>query len=373
MENNRKVYLDGLNGIRAIAALSVVISHITLHLSNFNLNPYIFGKFADGSPKGLLLAGYGVTMFFSLSGFLITYLLLLEKSEKKKINIRFFYIRRILRIWPLYYLFLIICLLALHFSGTTVNSTTLVFYIFYAPNIPYILNTAIPVLAHYWSLGVEEQFYLFWPWVMAKTKKNLASIIFCTIIVLITLKLIARYCCPGHEESFLYRLIHVTRFHCMLVGALGAVLFVKNNSLFMKICTHKISQLVTWGIIIVIALNQFHIASVVDNEFVSMLTVVLILGQATKGNRLINLQTRVLDFLGKISYGIYIYHPLIIWGVSFIFTNILITGFLKYLAVYSIIVTATIITAYLSYSYFEKRFLKLKLNYTIINSTEEEN
>jgi len=158
----------------------------------------------------------------------------------------------------------------------------------------------------------------------------------------------------------------------MLVGALGAVLFVKNNSLFMKICTNKISQLLTWVIIIFMALNQFHIASVLDNEFVSIITVILILGQATKVNRLLNLQTRILDFLGKISYGIYVYHPLIIWGVSLIFTNILITGILKYVTVYITIIMATVITAYLSYTYFEKMFLKLKMNYTIINSSEEE-
>ena len=84
MESNSKVYLDGLNGIRAIAAMAVVISHITLHLADFKLNPYIFGRLADGSPRGLLLAGYGVNMFFALSGFLITYLLLLEKEKQNK-------------------------------------------------------------------------------------------------------------------------------------------------------------------------------------------------------------------------------------------------------------------------------------------------
>lgn len=370
MEYKKTLYLDGLNGLRAIAAMAVVISHITLHLSDFNLDPYILGKSPDGSPQGLLMAGNGVSMFFALSGFLITYLLLLEKKEKAKVNIRFFYFRRILRIWPLYYLFIIICLVAMYFSGAKINSTALLFYVFYAPNIPFIIGNSIPILAHYWSLGVEEQFYLFWPWLVSKTKKNLEWIIFFGIIVLIVLKLIARYYCPGQDKSLLYIFIHVTRFHCMLIGAFGAILFVKNNVLFMKICTHKISQLLAWIMVITMAANQFHVASVLDTEFVSVITVIIILGQATKANRLINLQTKIPDFLGKISYGIYVYHPLIIWGGALLFANIKMSGFLKYFVVYSSIIAATIGIAYFSYSYFEKWFLKLKMNYTIVDTTK---
>src|ERR1700728_4770958 len=101
MTPKRELYIDGLNGIRAIAAMAVVVAHITCHLADFNLNPYLLGRAMDGSPQGYILGGQGVSMFFVLSGFLITYLLVLEKKEEHKINIRYFYIRRILRIWPL--------------------------------------------------------------------------------------------------------------------------------------------------------------------------------------------------------------------------------------------------------------------------------
>ncbi len=369
LENRKSIYLDGLNGIRAIAAIGVVISHITLRLSDFKLNPYIFGTAADGSPKGLLLAGNAVSMFFSLSGFLITYLLLLEKEERGKINIPFFYARRILRIWPLYYLFLIICVVVIYASGSKISITALVLYVFYAPNIPFMLHRYIPLLSHYWSLGVEEQFYLFWPWVVAKAKKNLEWIIFSGIVVMIVLKIIARYYTEQGDKSLLYMFIHVTRFHCMLIGALGAVLFVKNNTLFKKISTHLISQLLAWGVIVSLIINQFHIASVLDAEFVSVITVILIMGQATKTNRLVNLQAKVPNLLGKISYGIYVYHPLIIWGESLVFANIPISGVFKYLFIYTVTILITIGIAYLSYTYFEKWFLKKKLNYTIINSS----
>ena len=96
MDNQKVIYFPGLNGLRAIAALAVVISHTTLELHKFNLNPFIFGMKDDGEPRGISLAGFGVSIFFVLSGFLITYLLLEEKN-KQKINIRKFYLRRILR------------------------------------------------------------------------------------------------------------------------------------------------------------------------------------------------------------------------------------------------------------------------------------
>ncbi len=104
-------------------------------------------------------------MFFALSGFLITYLLLLEK-QKQSIDVRNFYIRRVLRIHPLYYTYLAITLVVILAFGMKYSTTALLFYIFLAANIPFITNTTLPFLAGYWSLAVEEQFYLFYPWIV---------------------------------------------------------------------------------------------------------------------------------------------------------------------------------------------------------------
>jgi peptidoglycan/LPS O-acetylase OafA/YrhL len=91
-----KIYLPGLNGLRAIAAFGVLFSHVNLGIEAYGLP---IRKTSD-------LAGFGVTIFFALSGFLITYLLLKEKEQFNTINIKNFYVRRILRIWPLYFLFI---------------------------------------------------------------------------------------------------------------------------------------------------------------------------------------------------------------------------------------------------------------------------
>jgi peptidoglycan/LPS O-acetylase OafA/YrhL len=90
IETQKALYLPGVNGIRALAAIGVVLSHISGALKDFGLKSTLFGTNLDGSPKVYLLASYGVCMFFVLSGFLITYLLQLE-SGSQEINIKKFY------------------------------------------------------------------------------------------------------------------------------------------------------------------------------------------------------------------------------------------------------------------------------------------
>jgi peptidoglycan/LPS O-acetylase OafA/YrhL len=83
------IYLNELNGIRAIAALAVLISHVTKSIGLFGLNPFFIGTNLDGAPKGLDLAGFRVSMFFVLSGFLITYLSW-EENKRQPIDIKKF-------------------------------------------------------------------------------------------------------------------------------------------------------------------------------------------------------------------------------------------------------------------------------------------
>lgn len=368
MRQMKFLHLPGLNGLRAIAALAVVISHITLALGTFGLNPFIFGTSSDGAPQGLNMAGFGVSIFFALSGFLITYLLLLEK-EKADISIRKFYIRRILRIWPLYYLYLVICIAVAVYMGMKLQTGSIALYTFYAANVPFIIGGLLPFVAHYWSLGVEEQFYLFWPWIVKKTNKKLLFIVCALIFILITLKLFFRFYFPGGDNSLPYMIIHVTRFHCMMIGAVGAIIYYSGNQLFLRVLTNKLTQLFAWSIIILIAINKFHIASVLDNEFVSVVAVILIVSQINVQNRLINLEHNVFDFLGKISYGMYVIHPLIIFGAAKLIGELKMNDLAKYALVYSSITAFTIIISNISYEHFEKWFLQLKHKYSVIKTS----
>jgi peptidoglycan/LPS O-acetylase OafA/YrhL len=366
---SKAIYFPGLNGLRAIAAVAVVISHVTLALQQFNLNPYILGKAFDGQPKGLTLAGYGVSIFFVLSGFLITYLLEAEKLVTD-IDIKKFYFRRILRIWPLYYLYLLLCVIAIIIFKLDLNIQSLFFYIFYAANVPFILGTMLPFLAHYWSLGVEEQFYLFWPWVIKKIDRYLIPILVVAIMTLISAKVLLHIFRPG---SILETTIHVTRFHCMMIGALGAILYRQENRLFLWITDNKIAQAIAWLAIFLVAINKFHIASIIDTEIISLVGLTLIIGQIRIKNRLINLEKNILDFLGKISYGIYVIHPLLIFLIAKVLCNLKWPDPLRYFLAYTSVLGTTIVLSYLSYNYFEKYFLKLKKRFVVVNSSPTKN
>ena len=315
------VYLPGLNGLRAIAAILVLIGHVTIPMySDFSRLVYQFHPGFDG-----------VTLFFVISGFLITFLLLKEKKKTNDIDIKKFYIRRILRIWPIYYLFIISCLiLALFFNKIqSIYSFELVYYIFFAANVPFILQIATPILTHYWSIGVEEQFYLFWPWFIKLVKNKIVPMTIVFFCFLFIIKLGARFILG--KEAIIYKVLVVSRFHCMLIGALGAMLFVNKNILFLKFFTNKWIHVFAWLIFILLSIEFVHIPAPIAPEITSLVSLFLIVGQinASDSKKIINLEHNVFDFLGKISYGIYVIHPLVIM-ILFYFLDELIVSKLIY-------------------------------------------
>jgi len=367
---NKSLYLSGLNGLRAIASLAVVFSHLTLELEKFNLSPYLLGKNASGKPVSYQLASNGVTIFFVLSGFLITYLIQLEKEKTNTIAIKKFYLRRILRIWPLYYLYFVLAIITAVLFSYDFNSSSIFFYIFFTANIPFIMNMSLPFLHHYWSIGVEEQFYLFWPWLNKLINKNLIKKIFFLIVILNIIRVIIWVIMPYTELAIA---TIVNRFDCMMIGGLGAYYYKKNNHLFLKLVDNKISQSIAFFILLLVGLNSFHINSIIDMWIISLVALILIVGQINIKNRLINLDTSVFNFLGKISYGVYVYHPLIIFYLSFLLKDISLNFFWKYIAVYCSVFGTTILISYISFEYFEKWFRIEKDKYAIVKSTGSRN
>lgn len=360
LKNKSSVYLPGLNGLRAIAAMSVVIAHVSERgIADFGL-PYLFD---------LPMAGYGVTLFFVISGFLITYLLLQEVRNKQTIDIKKFYLRRILRICPIYYLFILASILTfilLH-KTTEIFVKELWLYAFFAANVPFIFQNGILILVHYWSIGVEEQFYLFWPWVVRGSKNKLLKIAIVLFALLFAVK-IALWLCLG-ASSYLYRFLMITRFHCMMIGAIGAILFFQSKFRIISLFSNKFIQLFSWILFVSMGFNIIQIPAPIGQEIISFASLSMIMGQVTIKGRLFNLENRLCDFIGKISYGIYVIHPLIILLLSKLYINLKVDMDLKYILVYSSVVGATIFTAWLSYSYFEKPFLKLKTKFAVVKSS----
>lgn len=367
---NKSLYLSGLNGLRAIASLAVVFSHLTLELEKFNLSPYLLGKNASGKPMSYQLASHGVTIFFVLSGFLITYLIQLEKEKTNTIAIKKFYLRRILRIWPLYYLYFILAIITTVVFSYDFNSSSILFYVLFTANVPFIMNMSLPFLHHYWSIGVEEQFYLFWPWLNKLIDKNLIKKILLLIIIINVIRIVIWLVMPYTQLAIATL---VNRFDCMMIGGVGAFYFKKNNLLFMKIVDNKISQSIAFSILLLVGLNSFHINSIIDTWLLSLVALTLIVGQINVKNRIVNLDTTIFNFLGKISYGVYVYHPLIIFYLSFLLKDVALTSFSKYIVVYASVFGVTILISYISFEYFEKWFRIEKDKYAIVKSSGSRN
>jgi peptidoglycan/LPS O-acetylase OafA/YrhL len=346
-----RIHLKGLNGLRAIAAMAVVISHINLNLNRFGL------------PKlpALHLANFSVTVFFSLSGFLITYLLLHEHKKTQTIDIKKFYVRRALRIWPVYFLYI---LLVIAYVGTSAIDPALFYYVFFAPNVAFVLHYTLPFLHHYWSLGVEEQFYLFWP-LLVKYVNRLLTFLIVFICFFLLLKIGVKY----SNLNTLYAFLHYSRFGCMAIGAIGAWLYFFKPARI-TFLNHRLLQLICWTCMGLLAINKFHLYSIIDHELIAFVTVILIYNQITSSS-VINLQNRILDYLGKISFGIYVFNPLVIGFFEHVFNVFgqIEQAWLKYGIIYSTIPIFVVFVSHLSYHYFERKFLQLKNHYVVIPSS----
>jgi peptidoglycan/LPS O-acetylase OafA/YrhL len=356
-----KLYLPGLNGLRAIAAISVILAHVSERLVE---KEYLKNNFFSH------FGGYSVTIFFTLSGFLITYLLLKELEYQSKIDVPKFYMRRILRIWPLYFFYIFLVILVMKFM----LPNTIWYYILMFPNIPFALHLSgstiitIPLLIHYWSLGVEEQFYAFWPWLVKISSKIKQSIvIFC--IAYFGLKVgLSLLNAPIVWQSML---LH-TRFCCLAIGGIGACLYFENSKILV-FAKKKPIEILAWVIVFLFLMNQIRVFSIINNEIISIMVVILIFNQIDNPKPLVSLENKLFDYLGKISYGLYIYNPLVIYFLSFFLLNDKTDRLFESTLFVLLTFGSIILISHLSYFHFENRFLKLKNRYTTIQSVASKN
>jgi peptidoglycan/LPS O-acetylase OafA/YrhL len=359
-----KVYFPNLNGVRFIAAFLVIIHHIEQFKSLFYV-PSLWNKssFID-------LAGeHGVVLFFVLSGFLITYLLIHEGFSTGGIHIKNFYVRRVLRIWPLYFVIIILGFLILPhitwFKIPGVNTENiythfwvkLFMFIFFLPNIVTVFGV-IPYTSHSWSIGTEEQFYLVWPLIVKYFKKFRILLVMSVLFFYHFFGfLIKNFLTDFSYYSVLFSYWNNFTINCMAIGAIFALaLFHKK---YLNYLMHPFSFFCTLIITTFLIIKGHHF-TFFHKDIFSILFGILILNFSS--NHLLRnvLEKRTLIYFGDISYGLYMYHPLCI-GIVMISSNYF--NFKTDLFYYSASIFLTILVAHFSYKYFETPFLKIKRKY----------
>lgn len=372
----KTVYLPGLHGLRFIAAALVIITHVELFKARWGLpNLYSYKLISD-------FGTIGVNFFFVLSGFLITYLLFKEKEKYGKVYIGSFYLRRLLRIWPLYYFVLILVFFVLpmieypEVPGLNIETDfydRLTLFSFFLPNVSKAFYDFVPYGGIMWSVGVEEQFYLIWPLILSSSKKYFKNFVL-FFITLVTVKII--FTLPSLQVidyiDGIKKFLAMLRIEIMIIGALGAWILNFKKKLMSKYLLNNFIQIIAYsGIGLVI----FFLPPILDDGkhiILGFLFILIILNVSSNRNSFFKFENRLFRFLGNISYGMYMYHMIVAGGViTFIQPiiqsyncNIFITNIFIYLLVFGL----TILFSYLSYNYIEKPFLKIKDRFARISS-----
>jgi peptidoglycan/LPS O-acetylase OafA/YrhL len=305
------IHFEHFDALRFLAFLVVFISHAAIFLG------FAVPGFDAFKHTWLTHGDLGVSFFFVLSGFLITRLLLAEQGRTGTVSLPHFYLRRILRIWPVYFLvfivgFFIIPLFApAEFPFLLVNNgTSPWWFIFFLVNIKLAFSYAPPaILAVLWSISVEEQFYLLWP--LAVRKLSIKNLIILLIGVIIGA------CWYRFDTSNSYGAVHyftISTFSDIAIGALAGLLTVSNSRLIAWIqrlprAAIIAIYLVTLALVPIRALFNNPVTTALFPVIFALLFSFILLEQTYGEHSFWKAGShRLLTSLGKISYGLYAYH-----------------------------------------------------------------
>ncbi len=369
--SNKSFYISNLNGLRFLAAFAVILGHTELTKKSLGLSNLLdsnLGFFNSGGGH------QGVVLFFVLSGFLITILLIKEKERYKTINFKKFIIRRALRIWPVYFLFVSTIIFAFHGIGSLLEEKTnggllIGMYLLILPNLAMSGFGSIKHIAHLWSIGVEEQFYLIWPFILKYFSRRKIILIMCFLVVVIPIIphfadfLAVRF--PGYtwflkiiRLFFQYFLIN-----SMAIGGLLAFIYTKYGLLIKKRINFLVSSVII-GLCIILWARGVHFSGINDVVYPFIFGVFILV--VSLSPPLLLFENKIVSYLGKISYGLYVYHWVVIYlFFSFLKENEIELGYFLSLSVSFII---TVLISSLSYELLEKNILKFKVKYALIKS-----
>lgn len=350
-----------LNTLRFITASLVIVFHIEQYKKIYGLPNLMYLECFK------ILGKLRVDLFFVLSGFLITSLLLKEKDSNGVINFKTFYQRRILRIWPLYFLILCIGFFVIpHFDFWQIQKELfkpiqdhfwlkIFLYTAILPNLAVTIFHETVGVSQVWSVGTEEQFYLVWPLLIRYVRNKLLPSMLCVLILYWVFKIgSGKLAATSELWTTINKFWSFFSINCMAIGGIAAVLFHDN---YPKILNFLFSKIV-FNFLLVFTLSCLAFGvnfGFFTHDVYAVLFAAIILNLACNPLYKDVLEYRYMKYLGSISYGLYMFHPLLLP------LGILIGGYYNSsLMIYLFTILTTLAISILSFEYYEKFFLKMK-------------
>jgi peptidoglycan/LPS O-acetylase OafA/YrhL len=369
--SSQSFYRPELDALRFAAFLGVFLYHAMPHDASAYepaglFAPWIAAVFRSGS--------FGVDLFFALSAYLITSLLVREKEIRGSLDVTSFYLRRILRIWPLYFGFLVlaISLTCLGFRSQNLTAPYIAGYAALAGNWVYAAyglphSVAIPL----WSVSIEEQFYLLWPLAIRSCSRRMIACAACAL-------LIAGSCCTAALMLLTNRTpqgyaLEYNTFARLAPIALGILLALRFAHGTVSISPIKRAGLFSLGAatwVIVSRYCEFNVhgpAKLLDNMLgrpaIALGAIAILVATAGARGFLIN---RVTLYFGKISYGLYVIHAFGLLVAMKLLGQHRVPLATLVVAVAGLFITIAL--AAVSYRWLEAPFLSLKERFTHVES-----
>ncbi len=307
--------IAGLDFLRALAVALVLLGHSVEELTGW-------------ASKLSVVAGLGVKVFFVLSGFLITRLLLDEIDERGRIDFKAFYRRRIARLMPAFCLYLVIAVGILWLRDRPIPWGAVTASMLYVTNY-YQAFTGAPtsIVSHCWSLAVEEQFYFIWPLLLAFLVIRRMNLARALVLIILTVWCWRLFLTLHVEASadYLYRALD-TRADELAVGCLLAVGLREHQ------WRKRLVPIMQWPFIVPLLVVLIYASSLLDGRshvfkycigymvepimigLLIILTVKAASGATGWATALLN--HRVLVHMGQVSYGMYLFHQIIMFTVQ---------------------------------------------------------
>lgn len=375
------VHFKHLDSVRAIGCLYISFAHAFIYISTHKIFKLPVAE--DGFV--IQIGHMFISTFFVLSGFLISYFLIKEKEKTNTINIKQFYIRRAFRILPVYFVGLIIVggiykVLCILFAKNNITEpgiisfcenvdAGLLLYIFMMPNVAFAFDKVLFHLSNYWSIGVEEQFYIIWPIILFFSTNILRSLkrifIVYTVILIITFAISVSQE-STHFLSKIFKLVYLTRFAAFAFGGFCAYAIIHidkfEKTKLYRFVLSKYTQFFSFVLLFVF--------SFIKNEYVFAFKHVLVLipanaiiifNMALNRNNLFNIENKFLNYIGMTTYSMYAFNLIFLEMFVGMGHDMFHTSNPIFISVFAVTMLTLISIA--SYKFIEVKFLNIRKKY----------